>query len=79
MTTIQLTIPDEISRVIDSFSMSKEVFVLEAVEEKIVREKGKVNLSEKGITETEALNQRHAFSTFAEDWESPEMDVYDKL
>ena len=79
MTTIQLTIPDEISRVIDSFSKSKEVFVLEAVEEKIVREKGKVNLQEKGINETEAMNQRHAFATFAEDWENPEMDIYDKL
>ncbi len=79
MTTIQLTIPDEICRVIDSFSKSKEVFVLEAVEEKIVREKGKVNLQEKGFTEVEALAQRHAFATFAEDWENPEMDVYDKL
>ena len=79
MTTIQITLPDELSRVIDSFSKSKEIFVLEAVEEKIVREKGKVNLMEKGISEMVALNQRHAFSTFAEDWENPEMDVYDKL
>ncbi len=79
MTTIQLTIPDEISRMIDSFAKSKEVFVLEAVEEKIIREKGKINLQEKGISEAEALTQRHAFSTFAEDWENPEMDVYDKL
>ncbi len=79
MTTIQLTIPDEISRVIDSFSKSKEVFVLEAVEEKIVREKGKINLQEKGISEMEVLKQRHAFTAFAEDWENPEMDVYDKL
>ena len=79
MTTIQLTIPDEISRMIDSFAKSKEVFVLEAVEEKLIREKGKVNLKDKGITEAEALNQRHAFTTFAEDWENPEMDIYDKL
>ena len=79
MTTIQLTIPDEISRMIDSFSKPKEVFVLEAVEEKIVREKNKVNLSEKGITEAEALAQRRGFATFAEDWENPEMDAYDKL
>ena len=79
MITIQLTLPDEITRMIDSFAKSKEVFVLEAVEEKIVREKGKVNLQEKGISEAEALTQRHAFAAFAEDWESPEMDVYDKL
>ena len=79
MTTIQLTIPDEVSQLIDSFAKSKEVFVLEAVEEKIVRERGKINLREKDISEEEALNQRHAFTTFAEDWENPEMDVYDKL
>jgi predicted transcriptional regulator len=79
MTTIQLTLPDDITRLIDSFAKSKEVFVLEAVEEKIKREKGKINLLEKGITEAKALAQRHAFATFAEDWESPEMDVYDKL
>ena len=79
MTTIQLTLPDEITRMIDKFAKSKEVFVLEAVEEKIVRENGKVNLREKGISEAEALTQRHAFATFAEDWENPEMDVYDKL
>lgn len=79
MTTIQLSIPDEISRMIDSFAKSKEVFVLEAVEEKLKREKGKVNLQEKGVTEAEALAQRSAFATFAEDWESPDMDVYDKL
>ena len=79
MTTIQLTLPDEITRMIDSFAKSKEVFVLEAVEEKLVREKGKVNLKEKSINEAEALAQRHAFAAFAEDWENPEMDVYDKL
>jgi hypothetical protein len=79
MTTIQLTLPDDITRLIDSFAKSKEVFVLEAVEEKIRREKGKVNLQEKGITDVEALAQRRAFATFAEDWESPEMDAYDKL
>jgi predicted DNA-binding antitoxin AbrB/MazE fold protein len=38
-----------------------------------------VNMQDKGISEAEALTQRHAFATFAEDWESPEMDAYDKL
>jgi len=79
MTTIQLNIPDEIARVINSFSQPKEEFVLEAIEEKIIREKGKVNLAERGIGEAEALTQRNAFAAFAEDWESPEMDAYDKL
>ncbi len=79
MTTIQLNIPDEIARLMNSFSKPKEEFVLEAIEEKIIREKGKVRLAERGIGEAEAFAQRAAFATFAEDWESPEMDAYDKL
>lgn len=79
MTTIQLNIPDEVARLINSFSQAKEEFVLEAIEEKISREKGKVKLAERGIIEAEAFTQRAAFATFAEDWDNPEMDVYDKL
>ena len=79
MTTIQLNIPDEIAHLITSFSLPKEEFVLEAIEEKISREKGKVNLAECGIGEAEALIQRAAFAMFAEDWENPEMNIYDKL
>ena len=79
MTTIELNIPDEIARLINSFSQPKEKFVLEAIEEKIKREKGKVNLADRGISEAEASTQRNAFATFAEDWDSPEMDAYDKL
>lgn len=77
--TIQLEIPDEIAKQINTFPQAKEEFVLEAIEEKIRREKGKVKLAERGISEEEALTQRAAFATFSEDWESPEMDVYDKL
>ena len=79
MTTIQLNIPDEIARLINSFSQAREEFVLEAIEEKITREKGKVKLAERGISQSEAFTQRTAFATFAEDWENPEMDAYDKL
>ncbi len=79
MTTIQLNISDEIARVISAFSQPKEEFVLEAIQEKIIREKGKVNLAERGIGEADSVTQRAAFATFAEDWESPEMDIYDKL
>jgi hypothetical protein len=79
MTTIQLNISDEIARVISAFSQPQEDFVLEAIQEKIIREKGKVNLAERGIGEADAFTQRVAFATFAEDWESSEMDVYDKL
>lgn len=79
MTTLQVDIPDEIARLINSFSQAKEEFVLAAIEEKITREKGKVKLSERGISQSEAFTQRAAFATFAEDWENPEMDAYDKL
>ncbi|HXG83463.1 MAG TPA: hypothetical protein VNI84_05480 [Pyrinomonadaceae bacterium] len=79
MTTIQLNIPDEIARLISSFSQAKEEFVLEAIEEKISREKGKVRLAERGINEAEAFAHRNAFAAFADDWEAPEMDAYDKL
>jgi hypothetical protein len=79
MTTIKLNISDEIARVISAFSQPQEDFVLEAIQEKIIREKGKVNLAERGIGEADAFTQRAAFATFAEDWESSEMDVYDKL
>lgn len=38
-----------------------------------------VDLRELGIEAAEAAEQRAALSSFAEDWERPEMDVYDKL
>ena len=38
-----------------------------------------VNLAERGISKAEAAKLRAAFSTFAEDWERPEMDAYDQL
>lgn len=40
---------------------------------------GSINLRERGISEEEAAEQRAVLSSFAEDWESPEMEVYDKL
>jgi len=40
---------------------------------------GNVNLAERGISADEAATQRAALSSFAEDWERPEMEVYDKL
>ena len=38
-----------------------------------------VNLQKRGISEDEAAAQRAALASFAEDWERPEMEVYDKL
>ena len=38
---------------------------------------GSIDLRERGIDETQAADLRARFSTFAEDWESPEMSVYD--
>ena len=36
-----------------------------------------IELRERGIDKTQAAVLRECFATFAEDWESPEMDVYD--
>ncbi|HEX9629759.1 MAG TPA: hypothetical protein VF961_07055 [Pyrinomonadaceae bacterium] len=38
-----------------------------------------VNLSERGIDEEGAANLRARLISFAEDWESPEMEAYDAL
>lgn len=42
-------------------------------------ESGNVNLRDLGISAAEAAEQRAALSSFAEDWERAEMEVYDKL
>jgi hypothetical protein len=41
--------------------------------------KGSVELAQRGIDETDALNLRARLATFAEDWERPEMGAYDAL
>jgi hypothetical protein len=38
-----------------------------------------VNLQERGISAEEAAEQRAMLSSFADDWDVPEMEVYDKL
>ena len=43
------------------------------------QQSGSVNLSDLGISSSEAAAQRAALSTFAEDWERPEMAIYDEL
>jgi hypothetical protein len=37
-----------------------------------------VDLAALGIDETQAADLRHRLKTFAEDWDRPEMDVYDE-
>jgi hypothetical protein len=36
-----------------------------------------IDLRERGIDETQAADLRARLATFAEDWDSPEMDIYD--
>lgn len=36
-----------------------------------------VDLAARGIDATQAADLRHRLSTFADDWDRPEMDVYD--
>lgn len=38
---------------------------------------GSIDLRERGIDEVQAAEIRARLASFAEDWESPEMDVYD--
>ncbi len=40
---------------------------------------GTVDLRELGIDEARAHDLRHRLSTFAEDWDRPEMAAYDEL
>ena len=36
-----------------------------------------IDLRERGIDKAQAANLRERLATFAEDWESPEMSIYD--
>ena len=38
---------------------------------------GSIDLRERGIDAAQAAEMRARLASFAEDWESPEMDVYD--
>jgi hypothetical protein len=40
-------------------------------------ESGPIDLRMRGIDETQAADLRGRLSAFAEDWENPDMDVYD--
>jgi len=37
----------------------------------------RIDLGARGIDETQAAELRARLATFAEDWDSPEMDIYD--
>lgn len=39
---------------------------------------GPIHLRERGIDEAQAADLRHRLKAFAEDWDRPEMDVYDE-
>lgn len=40
-------------------------------------EENPIDLTARGIDETKAADLRARLATFAQDWESPEMDIYD--
>jgi hypothetical protein len=42
-------------------------------------EGGPVDLAERGIRQSQAADLRHRLAAFAEDWDRPEMSVYDDL
>lgn len=39
----------------------------------------RVDLAERGIDEQQAADLRHRLAPFADDWDRPEMDVYDAV
>ena len=45
----------------------------------LVRSPGPVDLAERGIRPSQAADLRHRLAAFAEDWDRPEMSVYDEL
>ena len=44
-----------------------------------VQPAGSVDLRERGIDESQAADLRRQLASFAEDWDRPEMAVYDEL
>jgi hypothetical protein len=44
-----------------------------------VRPSEQIDLRDKGIDESQAADLRHRLVSFAEDWDRPEMAVYDEL
>jgi hypothetical protein len=38
-----------------------------------------IDLADRGIDQVQAENLRHRLNAFAEDWQRPEMDVYNAL
>ena len=38
-----------------------------------------VDLADRGVSPEQAADLRHRLTTFAEDWQRPEMDAYDDL
>ena len=40
---------------------------------------GSIDLAKRGIDEHQAADLRRRLTTFAEDWDRPEMDVYDAV
>ena len=43
----------------------------------VLGEVGNIDLRERGIDEAQAAEMRARLASFAEDWESPEMNIYD--
>lgn len=45
----------------------------------LTNKKAKNDFSDLGITKQEIAEHRDSISSFAEDWDQPEMEIYDKL
>ncbi|QQE63433.1 hypothetical protein GFS31_00980 [Leptolyngbya sp. BL0902] len=55
------------------------VTFLDGIAESVAASSSPVDLEEQGIGLEQAADLRSRLKTFAEDWDSPEMDIYDEL
>jgi hypothetical protein len=55
------------------------VTFLDSPTEPVVISGSPVDLEDRGIDMEQAADLRSRLQTFAEDWDSPEMDIYDEL
>jgi hypothetical protein len=77
MSSILDQIKPDTAETIAAEARARGVSVDEYLKSLIQRPNG-IDLSARGIAETQAADLRARLKTFAEDWERPEADIYDE-
>lgn len=71
---------ETILQMVSQLPLSRQIEVQTFIEFLLSKEPVQtVNLAERGINEIEAASLRERLQTMQDDWERPEMDVYDAL